>query len=225
MNVRVVLTLLLLSLAPAAHGQQFGRAQFPIKANDGELISNHSLSVEQASQVARLPGIVNVGNPSGDVTLYQFYDLNCPFCREAAQDMDSLLLGDRMLQLVFVPYPVLSVQSIEGARVELAVREIATPRIFLELHRKIYVTRGMINGSRMLAAAGEMGLDQNRIVATANAQRITDIMQVHARLGSALGLVATPAYVVQGVAILGHPGLAPLQKVIASVRTCKAAVC
>ena len=50
-------------------------------------------------------------------------------------------------------------------------------------------------------------------------------MTTHAKLGTALKLVATPAYVIQGVAILGHPGLEPLRKVVASVRSCKAVVC
>ena len=129
------LCLLISVLAPAAHAQQFGPAQFPIRADDGDLLTNHSLTAEQVAKLGQLPGSVNVGNPKGNVTLNQFYDLNCPFCREAAQDMDELVRTDRALSLVFVPYPTLSVQSVEGARVELAVRELAAQR-FLEFHRK-----------------------------------------------------------------------------------------
>ena len=51
------------------------------------------------------------------------------------------------------------------------------------------------------------------------------MMKAHATIGNNLKLVATPAYVIQGVAILGHPGLEPLRKVIAAVRTCKKVVC
>jgi protein-disulfide isomerase len=224
--IKRALLILTLSLATSpAYAQQFGKAEFPIKADDGDPISNHSLTAEQMTQVTRLPGIVNVGNASGDVTLYQFYDLNCPFCREAAQDVDALMRGDRALRLVFVPYPVLSVASVEGARVELAVREIATPQKFLDLHRRIYAGRGLINGARMLAAAQDLGLDPKQIIPVANAQSVTDTMMAHSQLGSALRLIATPAYVIQGVAILGHPGLEPLQRLIASVRACGKVVC
>jgi protein-disulfide isomerase len=225
MIARAVLFLILLSLSPTSHAQQFGPAQFPIRADDGDLLTNHGVSADQMAQVGRLPGIVNVGNPNGDVTLYQFYDLNCPFCREAARDVDELVRTDPALRLVFVPYPTLSVQSVEGARVELAVRELVTPRKFLEFHRKIYAGRGMIDGARALAVTQEMGLDKNKIVELANAQRVTDTMKEHALLGSALKLVATPAYVIQGVAILGHPGIEPLRKIVRSVRTCNAVVC
>lgn len=225
MIARIALVLILSSLSLTAIAQQFGPAQFPIKDDDGDPMSNHALSADQMAQVARLPGLVSVGDARGDVTLYQFYDLNCPFCREAAQDVDKLIRTDRALRLVFVPYPVLSVQSVEGARVELAIREIAPPATFLEFHRKIYAGRGVIDGARALAAAQELGLDQKKIVEAANARRVTDTMTAHAQLGSALKLVATPAYVIAGVAILGHPGLEPLRKVIASVRVCQKVVC
>jgi protein-disulfide isomerase len=224
MIARVALVLTLMLVSVVAEAQQFGPAQFPIKDDDGDPISNHALSAGQMKQVAGLPGLVEVSG-KGDVTLYQFYDLNCPFCREAAADVDELIRTDQALRLVFVPYPVLSVQSVAGARVELALRELGTPKQFLEFHRKIYAGRGVIDGERALAVVQAMGFDRQKIIDAANAQRVTATMTAHARLGTALKLMATPAYVVAGVAILGHPGLEPLRKVIASVRRCKAVVC
>jgi protein-disulfide isomerase len=215
----------LILLIAAAEAQQFGPAQFPIKDDDGDPMSNYGVDAEQMAQVARLPGLIDVGGSKSDVTLYQFYDLNCPFCREAAADVDTLIRSDPALRLVFVPYPVLSVQSVEGARVELAVRDLGTPQQFLEFHRKIYAGRGIIDGNRAIAVAQAMGFDRKKIIDTANTPRITAIMTTHAKTGSALKLAATPAYVIQGVAILGHPGLEPLRKLVASVRKCKAAVC
>jgi protein-disulfide isomerase len=223
--VRIAAALFLLCGLVAAQAQQFGSAEFAIKDDEGDPIANHSLTPEQMAKVARLPGLVDVGDAIDDVTLYQFYDLNCPFCREAAADVDQLIRTDSALRLVFVPYPVLSAASVEGARVELAVRELASPQKFLEFHRMIYAGRGLIDGARALAVTQKMRLDQTKIVEIANAQRVTDTMTRHAKVGSALKLVATPAYVIQGVAILGHPGLEPLRKIVAAVRTCKKVVC
>ena len=62
--------------------------------------------------------------------------------------------ADRNLKFVFVPYPTLSVQSVEGARVELAVREMVTPQRWLEFRKRIYVGRGTIDGARAVAATG-----------------------------------------------------------------------
>jgi protein-disulfide isomerase len=176
-------------------------------------------------KVAALSGLVPVGNPKGDVTLYQFYDLNCPFCREASRDLDEVVRTDRALRLVFVPYPTLSAQSIEAGRVELALRELATAEQFLAFHRKVYGRRGVIDGARALDAARELGFDLNRIIEIANDRRVTDAMKQHAQLGAELGLMATPSYVIQGVAIVGHPGLEILRRLARSVRSCKKAVC
>src|SRR4029079_15690984 len=94
------------SLSLSVQAQQFGPAQFAIKADDGDLITNFSLTAEQVAQVARLRGSVTVGNPRSDAALHPFYDLNCPFCREAAHDGDELIRSDAALRLLFVPYPV-----------------------------------------------------------------------------------------------------------------------
>jgi hypothetical protein len=76
-----------------------------------------------------------------------------------------------------------------------------------------------------LSAARVLGLDADKIVEIGNLPRVTEMMKAHATVGNSLKPVATPAYVIQGVAILGHPGLEPLRKVIAAVRTCKKVVC
>lgn len=224
MIVRFALLTVLFVMPLVAAAQEFGPAQFAIKADDGGPMSNHALDAAEIAQVEKLPGLVDATTAKGNVTLYQFYDLNCPYCRAAAADVDKLINTDPALHLVFVPYPVLSVQSVEGSRVELAVRELA-PQRFLEFHRKVYAGRGVIDGARALAVTDAMGLDRKKITEIADTQRVTDTMITHSKVGSALKLVATPAYVVQGVAIVGHPGLEPLRNIVASVRRCKAVVC
>ena len=225
MTARFAIAALLVLAASPVSAQQFGTAQFPIKADDGKPIANHAVTAAQMAKVAGLPGLVPAGNLKGGVTLYQFYDLNCPFCREASRDVHELVRSDRALRLVFVPYPTLSVQSVEGSRVELALREIGTPEQFMEFHRRLYSRRGVIDGARALETAREMGIDLKKILEIANAQRVTETMKQHAQLGTELKLMATPSYVIQGVAILGHPGLAPLRGIVRSVRACKKAVC
>jgi protein-disulfide isomerase len=137
----------------------------------------------------------------------------------------ELVRTDRALRLVLVPYPTLSVQSIEAGRVELALRELVSPLQFAEFHRKIYAGRGVIDGVRALETARELGFDLKKILEIANAPRVTDAMKRHAQLGTELKLMATPSYVVQGVAIVGHPGLESLRGVVRSMRACKKVAC
>jgi len=216
------LVILLALLSGAAQAQQ---AQFPIKDDDGAPMANHALRRDQMAEIAHLPGLVDVGRPDADVTLYQFYDLNCPYCREAAADVDTMIRSDPRLRLVFAPYAVLSPASVEGARVELALRQIGTPQQFLEFHRRIYSGRGRIDGNRALAVAQSLGFDRRALTEIADTRPITDTLTIHAKVGFDAKLMVTPSYVIQGVAILGHPGLESLRHVIASVRHCGAVVC
>ncbi|MBV9261524.1 MAG: thioredoxin domain-containing protein [Pseudolabrys sp.] len=223
---RVVLSLVLsLVFSGAFAAGQFGTAQYPIRMEDGDEVTNFALSAELNAALGKLTGQVPVGNLNGDVTVYQFYDLNCPYCREAAADVDDLIKADKKLKLVFVPYAVLSVQSVQGALIEIGASKVATPEQFFDFHRRIYMARGTIDGPKTLQAAKEAGLDANKVAALGNTQDGLDTLRANADFGSKAKLMATPAYVINGVAILGHPGLKTLQKIVAAVRACGKVVC
>ncbi|GIK81124.1 MAG: DsbA family protein [Pseudorhodoplanes sp.] len=209
-------------LTAPLHAQQ---AQFPITGDDGRPIANHALSREQALVAERLPGAVVVANPKGDVTLVEFYDLNCPYCRRASADLDAMIKADRRLRLVLVPYPVLGIASVLAGRVELAVARTLPPETFYRFHREIYAGRGVIDGARAIATVRTLGLDEDKLLMVADSDELTEIMKTHARTGGALGLRATPGYVIAGVAIVGHPGRKALEQVVASVRRCGKVVC
>jgi protein-disulfide isomerase len=219
---KLAVLLALIATIQAAQAQQ---AWYPIIGQDGTPVANHRVPVELESQIASLPGKVVVGNPHGDVTLVEFYDLNCPYCRAAAADLDDLLHHDHELKLILVPFPVLSVASIAAGRVELAVAGMIDAKRFYQYHQRLYAGRGVVDGARALAEARGFVFDLKQLVAAANADIIAATMTMHVRLGDALGLAATPSFVIKGVAIVGYPGKAALANIIKSVRRCDKVVC
>jgi len=208
-------------LATIAHADE---GWYPIKADDGTIIANHRVPAELESQIEKLPGVVVVGNPRGKVTLNEFYDVNCPYCRKASADIDALLRSDPELRLVLVPFPVLGIASIQGTRVELAVARLA-PTKFYAFHRVLDVSRGVVDGNRAIAAAKAAGLDEAKVLKIANEDSLADVMKAHVRLGDALAIQATPGFVIKGVAIVGYPGSKALAEIIQSVKRCGAVVC
>ena len=152
-------------LAAPVRAQQ---ARFAIKADDGRPVGNHALSREQVLSAERLAGAVVVANPKGDVTLIEFYDLNCPFCRRAAADLEAMIKADQRLRLVLVPYPVLGIASVLAGRVELAIARTLPPETFYRFHREIYAGRGVIDGQRAIATARALGLDEDKLLAVAD---------------------------------------------------------
>jgi protein-disulfide isomerase len=220
-----ILAAAVLLLLPAAASAQNLKYDFRIAGPDGSPVANHRITPEQAAAAGKLPGAVTVGNPQGDVTLVKFYDLNCPYCRRASADVDALIKSDGKLKVVLVPFPVLGIPSIQAGRVELAVRKLASPQTFYAFHRRIYEGRGVIDGDRALSVARELKIDQEKILAVANDDSITETMKAHVRLGNALNLAATPSYVIGNVAIVGHPGAKSLRAVIGAMRKCGQVAC
>jgi protein-disulfide isomerase len=209
----------------AASAARADDGQFPIKADDGTVIANHAVTAELESQIEKLPGVVVVGNVKGKVTLAEFYDLNCPYCRKASADIADLVRGNPELRLVLVPFPVLGIASIQGTRVELAVAKLVPAQKFYDYHHKLYAGRGMIDGNRALDVAKTIGLDVAKVTKIANDDSIGGVMIAHVRLGNALAIQATPGFVIKGVAILGYPGKDALANVIQAVQRCGAVVC
>ncbi len=213
----------LVALTPFGAGADQG--VYPIRADDGAIVANHRVPAGLEGRIGKLPGVVVAGNPRGSITLNEFYDLNCPYCRRAFSDVDSLLKSHKELRLVLVPFPVLGIPSIQASRVELAVAESVPPQKFYEFLRQVYSGRGVIDGNRALAAAEAVGLDVKELLKIANQDSLADTMIAHVRLGDALAIQATPGYVIKGVAIVGHPGRAALARIIESVKRCNAVVC
>jgi protein-disulfide isomerase len=220
--ILVCAALLVALLAPVLHAQD---AWYPIKADDGSPVANHRLPVELTTQLDALPGTVVVANPKGSISLYEFYDLNCPYCRQAAKELPSLVQEDSDLRLVLVPYPVLGIPSIQAGRIELAVAKLGTPETFYRFHQRVYESRGTVDARRALAVAKEIGLDSTAVLTTANDPTILDTLKSHAAFGNALNLAVTPSFVIQGVAILGYAGQQSMRSIIHSVAKCGLVVC
>ncbi len=198
-------------------------SEFPLLSDDGQRLPNHS--VKLAGPIDKLPGVVVAANPDGKTTLVEFYDLNCPYCRIASADVADMVAVDPELRLVLVPYPVLGIASIAASRVELAVAKLGTPAQFYDFHRKIYSQRGTTDGLRALDVARGLGFDQRALTKLGDSDEITKIMKAHVALGDALGLAATPAFIIDGVAILGYPGRDELQKIVDASRACGKVTC
>jgi len=220
-----VAAILLLALLAPLSARADNAAQFPIIADDGNVIANHSVPNELVARIEKLQNIVVTGNPAGKVTLYEFYDLNCPYCRRASADIDELLQANPNLRLVLVPFPVLGIPSILAARVEYAVNRLTTPENAYKFHRTVYQGRGTVDDKRAFAAAQTVGLEGVELRQVANEDGFATVMKEHLRVGDALGIQATPGLVLGGVAIVGYPGKKALTEAINAVAKCGTVMC
>jgi protein-disulfide isomerase len=166
-----------------------------------------------------------VGNLSGDVTLVEFFDYNCGYCKRALTDLRSLLKADPKLRVVLKDFPVLGPDSVEASRVALAAKQQLKGDKLFDYHIKLMETRGRVNGERAQAVAREMGLDMARLQKDLESEEVRATIQENMMLGDKLGLTGTPAFVIGEEIIAGAVGLEPIRKVVASTRQCGKAVC
>jgi protein-disulfide isomerase len=181
--------------------------------------------------VTEMPGIVDpaksgiIGNPQGDVTLVEFYDYNCGFCKRSLEDLRVMMKDDPKLKVVLKEFPVLGPESLEASRVAVAVKAQISGQKYWEFHAKLMATRGRINGDKALEVAKEFGVDIARAKKEANEAPVKAIIDETVALGDRLGLTGTPAFIVGNEVVFGAVGVEALKGKIAAVRQCGKATC
>jgi protein-disulfide isomerase len=165
------------------------------------------------------PRQVTLGNSGGDVTLVEFLDYNCGFCKRALADMLALIADDNNLKVVIKEWPVLGPGSNEAARVAVAVRmQDPGGTKYLAFHRILMGERGPANKQRAIAAAEQAGLDTARIEKDLAGTEVGQTIEESVRLAAVLGLRGTPAYVIGETVVPGAVGLTILKDRIAAAR-------
>ena len=167
---------------------------------------------------------VVLGNPSGDVTLVEFFDYNCSYCRRAHADMARLLSEDSNLRVVLKEFPVLGPASLESAQVAVAVNLVA-PEKYGEFHDKLLSDRGQASAQRAIAIAEALGIDGQRLREAAKDEAVGKTIDEVYAIANALGLNGTPSYVVGDEVVIGAVGYDELKAKIEAVRACGSATC
>ena len=174
---------------------------------------------ENKATLFRSPHQVVLGNPKGNVTMVEFFDYNCGFCKRAMADMLDLLKTDPNLKFVLKEFPVLGEGSVQAAHVAVAARmQDPTGKKYLDFHQKLLGSRGQADRARALAVAKEVGFDMARIEKDMSSDEVKKTIEESMRLADALGVNGTPSYVVGGEVVVGAVGLDALKEKIAAER-------
>jgi protein-disulfide isomerase len=162
---------------------------------------------------------VVVGNPKGDVTLVEFFDYNCGYCRRALSDLQELMKNDGNLRVVLKEFPVLGPGSVEAAQVAVAARmQDKTGKKYFDFHQKLLGGRGQADRARALAAAKDAGFDMARMEKDLASDEVKQTIDENMKLAEAIGLNGTPSYVVGSEAVVGAVGLAALKEKVNTAR-------
>ncbi|AKO99546.1 Disulfide bond formation protein D precursor [Marinovum algicola] len=139
------------------------------------------------------PNAPVLGNPDGDVTVVEFFDYNCPYCRRAMPQVDALIEQDKNVRLVYREWPILGDGSVFAARAALAAREQGK---YEEFHEAMMGMNGRAEEASVLRIAGEVGLDIEQLRRDMQAPEVSEHIETSMELTRALGFTGTPSFVI-----------------------------
>lgn len=196
-----------------------------IVGDDGKPVTNMRAPIELTREVDRLKGVNAIGSANPDVTIVEFMDYNCPYCRKAAGELETLVRDTPGLRVKFVQNAITSPQSEQAARVDLAAFRLGGARQAYMLHQGLYARRGVNDKKTALAIGSELGLDPAALDALSDEPEIKDVLLSHMNLSASLGLNGTPSFLINGMIVIGYPGPEAMRRIVGSVLKCDSLVC
>ncbi|CDX19916.1 Protein-disulfide isomerase [Mesorhizobium sp. ORS 3324] len=158
------------------------------------------------------------GNPQGDVTMVEFFDYNCPYCRQVAPVVDQAVGDDPKLRIVYKEFPILGPDSLFAAKAALAAGRQGK---YLEFHKALYGSRTRVTEAAVLKIAAETGIDVPRLQKDMQQPDIQAMIERNAELARVLGITGTPGFVAGDQIFPGATDLAMMKKLIEQARTSK----
>jgi protein-disulfide isomerase len=177
--------------------------------------------VERADELYRSDADLIAGNPEGGVTMAEFFDYNCGYCKRAMPDVLKLIESDKDLRVVLKEWPILGEGSVFAAKAALASRKQGK---YWEFHLALMQERS-VNEPKVLEVAERVGLDVEQLKSDMARPEVEEVIERNMRLAEALGLRGTPAFLIGEQLLPGAMPYRVLEQTIATVRKDGCKVC
>ncbi len=170
--------------------------------------------------VLRDPDIPVAGNPGGDITIVEYFDYNCPYCRGVEPELQQIVHDDGKIRLVLKDWPILGPISVVAARMALASKYQGK---FADAHQALIGVASKLTEPRIGELLAGAGIDVDRMTRdlATNARDIDAILARNNEQATALGFKGTPSFIVGKFRVPGVLTMAQFEQVIADARKAK----
>lgn len=158
------------------------------------------------------------GNPDGDVTLVEFIDYRCSYCRRAHDEVNQLVDMDGNIRFVVKEFPILGPESLASSRFAIATRNVAGDDAYKAVHEALIRMRGPANDATLGRIAEEAGLDPAPILAEMNSDAVTGELRANRALAEALAINGTPTFVLEDQMLRGYVPLDQMLLILEDAR-------
>ena len=188
-----------------------------LRQNEGAsaAIQAQALLQSERDRLERDPNAPVLGNLNGDVTIIEFFDYNCPYCKRATAELNTLLAQDTGVRVVLREWPILGEASVYATRASLASRNQGK---YGEFHQALMAAKGRLAPANVMAIAQIVGLDTQRLKVDLQAPEIDQHIETSMQLARALNFSGTPAYVIGDAIAPGMISADDLQSMVSQAR-------
>lgn len=159
------------------------------------------------------------GNPDGDITLVEFLDYRCGYCRRAHTEVKELVESDGNIRLIYKELPILGEDSIVSSRFAIAVKQVAGDDSYAAVHDALMALKGQPSETALVRLSNSLGLDTDAVMARMNEDSVTEEIARTRALAGRLSISGTPTFVMQDELLRGYLPLDAMQALVAELRS------
>ncbi|HEY0213200.1 MAG TPA: DsbA family protein [Paenirhodobacter sp.] len=177
-------------------------------------------AIVQANQAALLsdPDDWVGGNPQGDITIVEFMDYKCGYCKKSYPDVAKLMKSDGNIRFVVKEFPILGPQSELGARFAVAVKQIAGDAAYEKTHDALMTARGDLTPETLKRMALAQKLDAEAILQRMDSPEVTAVLQKNMELAQKMAISGTPAFIIGGDMLRGYAPYEAMRQIVQEQR-------
>jgi protein-disulfide isomerase len=170
---------------------------------------------EQQDQIFNNPADPMIGNVNGDVTVVEFFDYRCPYCKRVSDSLMTLVKDDPNVKVVYKEFPILGPDSTVAAKIALAAHRQGK---YEQVHTAFMAHKGSFEQSDLLDLAASVGADPAKLAADMQDPAILGHLQANESLAGALGITGTPGFLFGKQLVPGAVSLDDMKKLVAAAR-------
>lgn len=159
------------------------------------------------------------GNPNGDITLVEFMDYRCGYCRQAYAEVNELIKSDGNIRFVVKEFPILGEASLISAQFAIAVLQLHGNEAYEKVHDALMNLRGEPTVETLSRLATEMGLEAQPVVDRMNSAAVMQVIQDNHKLATEMEISGTPAFVLKDMVMRGYAPLDVMRDFVSDARS------
>ncbi|AGT08446.1 DsbA family protein [Paracoccus aminophilus] len=145
------------------------------------------------------------GNLDGDITMVEFVDYKCGFCKKVNPDVEALIKSDGKIKFILKEFPILGQESDIAARFAISVQQVSGPEAYKKAHDELMALRGPVNLESLTKVATDLGLDPQPIINRMNTEEVTAVIRSNHQLAEKMAIMGTPTFIIGPEMLRGVP--------------------